>query len=268
MEKKLLVTLLKKNIQELDMLTEGFQEMENFPKALLDLACMKAGDIASMLNQLATTNAGSAADDTCMEEEPAPIEAIPAVAPIEEVECKELSENIDSECCVEESAAFEQTVSDAEINEQVIETLAEEPAMPVSVLREPEPEQAAPEENAIDLPEVTTEQPVIQGHAIKNDSQPAASTRNEALLKTDLSIGEVLANKKVTDIKQAMSIGDRFRFQRELFNGNGEDMNKTIAYINLLATYAEVESFLQSKYKWDTENPTVEDFYHIVRRKF
>jgi hypothetical protein len=65
-----------------------------------------------------------------------------------------------------------------------------------------------------------------------------------------------------------MSIGDRFRFQRELFNANGEDMNKTIAYINQLATYQEVESFLKSKYKWAEENETAEDFFQLVRRKF
>ena len=77
-----------------------------------------------------------------------------------------------------------------------------------------------------------------------------------------------LANKKISDIKTAISIGDRFRFQRELFRGNGEDMNKTLNYINQLATFDEVQSFLQSKYSWDKGNENVDDFYQIVKRKF
>ncbi len=93
-------------------------------------------------------------------------------------------------------------------------------------------------------------------------------SRNEFMSKADNSLSASIANKKITDIKQAISIGDRFRFQRELFKGNGEEMNKTLNYINQLATLDEVTSFLQSKYGWDGENETTEDFYQIIKRKF
>jgi len=93
-------------------------------------------------------------------------------------------------------------------------------------------------------------------------------SRNEILAKTDKSLSASIAHKKIDDIKQAISIGDRFRFQRELFRGNGEDMNKTLNYINQLATLDEAVTFLQSKYGWDTGNETTEDFYQILKRKF
>ena len=78
----------------------------------------------------------------------------------------------------------------------------------------------------------------------------------------------MLGNKKISDIKQGINIGDRFRFQRELFRGNGEDMNKTLTYLNQLATANEALSFLRSKYGWATDNETAEDFYQIVKRRF
>ncbi|MEI7505088.1 MAG: hypothetical protein WCJ61_17575, partial [Paludibacter sp.] len=93
-------------------------------------------------------------------------------------------------------------------------------------------------------------------------------TRNELMSKADNSISSTLANKKITDIKQAISIGDRFRFQRELFRSNGEDMNKTLSYINQLATLEEVVSFLKSKYGWTVDNEAADDFFQIVRRRF
>lgn len=93
-------------------------------------------------------------------------------------------------------------------------------------------------------------------------------TRNEMHARTENSILTNISNTKITDIRQAISIGDRFRFQRELFRGNGEDMNKTLNYINQLATLHEVESFLHSKYNWSADNAAVEDFFQIIKRKF
>jgi hypothetical protein len=93
-------------------------------------------------------------------------------------------------------------------------------------------------------------------------------SRNDSMARENNGIHASIANKKVDDIRQAISLGDRFRFQRELFRNNGEDMNKTLSYINLLATYDEVVSFLQSKYAWPDDNATAKDFYQIIRRKF
>jgi hypothetical protein len=45
-------------------------------------------------------------------------------------------------------------------------------------------------------------------------------------------------------------------------------MNKTLNYINQLATMDEATSFLKSKYGWAVENETADDFYQILKRKF
>ena len=147
---------------------------------------------------------------------------------------------------------------------------------PLALSEAPDPE-PEPEAEASETSIETVVAPAQSGHAThENKVQTIAdkiagnstSTRNENLSGKDNSLSASLANKKIADIKQAISIGDRFRFQRELFRSNGEDMNKTLNYLNLLATEEEAMSFLKSKYGWDETNPTAEDFYQLVKRKF
>jgi len=52
MNRELLVTLIRKNIDELIMLTEGFMEMNTYPAAIINLAKNKTDDIWSYINQL------------------------------------------------------------------------------------------------------------------------------------------------------------------------------------------------------------------------
>jgi primosomal protein N'' len=91
---------------------------------------------------------------------------------------------------------------------------------------------------------------------------------NDVLSANHSNVINDSASQKVEDIRQAINVGDRFRFQRELFNGNGEMLNKTLLYLNQLATFAEAESFLLSKFKWNVEDEHVVDFLQIVKRRF
>jgi hypothetical protein len=93
-------------------------------------------------------------------------------------------------------------------------------------------------------------------------------SRNDALNKPVNGPHSSISNLKISDIRQAISLGDRFRFQRELFRNNGEEMNKMLSYLNMLATYEEAVAFLFSKYGWDEESPAVNDFLQIIKRKF
>lgn len=73
---------------------------------------------------------------------------------------------------------------------------------------------------------------------------------------------------KVTDIKKAISLGDRFLFQRELFGGNGELMAKTIAELNKLDSIDEAEAYIVKHFIWDKESSTYELFYNILKRRW
>ena len=73
---------------------------------------------------------------------------------------------------------------------------------------------------------------------------------------------------KVSDIKKAISLGDRFLFQRELFGGNGELMAKTIADLNKLGSLDEAEAFIEKRFSWDKESSAYELFYNILKRRW
>ena len=73
---------------------------------------------------------------------------------------------------------------------------------------------------------------------------------------------------KVTDIKKAISLGDRFLFQRELFGGNGELMAKTIADLNKLNSLDEAEAYIEKRFSWDKESSAYELFFNILKRRW
>ncbi len=72
----------------------------------------------------------------------------------------------------------------------------------------------------------------------------------------------------IADIRKAISLGDRFLFQRELFAGNGELMNKTIDKLNTLSSLDEALAYIGKHFSWDTESQAYELFVNILRRRF
>ena len=298
MNRKLLVTLLQKSIQELEMITEGFMEMEHYPKAIIQLAQRKTDDIQSYIEILSTVMPEST--DNSAENE------IPAIVPSEEETttekpaeltvidktADEISENPTSSETSETEIINEETLLSETDEDEEDETIEEEEILEEETEDEEEIEEVTTETSELEeLEEITSvveptsnEKEIIEEKFTSNETITIVEetrksmigdknlltsvTRNELLSRTENTISSVLANKKIEDIKQGINIGDRFRFQRELFRGNGEDMNKTLSYINQLATLNEALSFLRSKYGWSTDNETAEDFYQIVRRRF
>lgn len=318
MNRKLLVSLLRKNIEELEMITDGFMEMNEFPPVILKLASRKTEDIQSILDQLSEVKpvvniienktqiaetisvSEQAAVEIATEPEiiatPTPIqeatEIIPVikkteviVPPIEEPvtiepelteivppiisqpEIEDEIETVDLDTLVENAKFKISSSNDIEFKEELDEVFS-------MVQTADETKISIETKDAKEISQITKNGEIkltsdeTKKTTIAEKIAPTTISRNEKLSKNDNSFSASLANKKIQDIKQAISIGDRFRFQRELFNGNGEDMNKTLNYINQLATLDEVMSFLSTKYNWDYSNETADDFNQILRRKF
>ncbi len=274
MNRKLLVTLLRKNIEELNVITDGFMEMNHYPSAIIYLAKRKTEDIQTIIEQLAEIN-----DEPAAEESNIPsVEKNIIHKPVDNEKHQASGiENVDGEIkpAGSDAPVIEIPQPESEPTPENLEPIVEEKVEEISVIESKESKEIIFETKA--SKELTE---VINNHEVKITTDESKKTtiadkiisptvsRNEFMSKADNSLSASIANKKITDIKQAISIGDRFRFQRELFKGNGEEMNKTLNYINQLATLDEVTSFLQSKYGWDEENETTEDFYQIIKRKF
>lgn len=77
-----------------------------------------------------------------------------------------------------------------------------------------------------------------------------------------------LFGSAVSDIRQAISLGDRFLFQRELFAGNGELMQKTLDELNTLGSLDEAMEYVQENFEWDMECTAVKLFENVLKRRF
>lgn len=128
--------------------------------------------------------------------------------------------------------------------EQVVEQPAPEP-----VVEQPQPEPAA-EQPKVEQP--VAEQPVAEQPKPEAPHAPQQTS---------------LFGTPVTDIRQAVSIGDRFLFQRELFGGNAEKLQQTLTELNNLHSLDEAVA-LVDKFGWDKQSPTYELFLNVLRRRF
>ena len=137
----------------------------------------------------------------------------------------------------------------AETVREVVREIVREPE-PV-VVREPEPV-VAPEPKPVVAPEPEP-QPVVF-------PQPEPAPQPQVQPKPQPQAG-------VSDIRRAISLGDRFLFQRELFAGNGEKMQKALDELNELKSLDEAVQYI-ARFEWDKDSSTYELFINVLKRRF
>lgn len=158
----------------------------------------------------------------------------------------------DEELLTDEELEVEDSVEDA-----LVEEIEKEAPKKVEV-------QPAEEEKVEEKVEEKTEAPaeVVTEPA----PEPAPSKPASAQSVGQNNIGVNLPH--VDDMRKAMSLGDRFLFQRELFQGDGEKMNKTIDQLNGLKSMDEAMLYIGKRFQWDTESQAYELFLNILKRRF
>lgn len=103
-------------------------------------------------------------------------------------------------------------------------------------------------------------------------SNIAEQTLNERLKTEKKELGSMLKESPVKDLKKAIGINDRFVFIEELFRGDENMYERSIKTINGFSIFPEAEYWIQRELKtkigWDEENPAVQHFDQLVRRRF
>lgn len=147
-----------------------------------------------------------------------------------------------------------------EDEEATVELPQETPAAEPEPATQPEPV-AEPEPQ----PEQVVEQPAPESVVEQPQPEPAAEQPKPEAPRAPQQTS--LFGTPVTDIRQAVSIGDRFLFQRELFGGNAEKLQQTLTELNNLHSLDEAVA-LVDKFGWDKQSPTYELFLNVLRRRF
>ena len=140
--------------------------------------------------------------------------------------------------------------------EVIKEVVVEKPVVVASPMVEPQP---AAE------PEPVKEEPVKEEPVIKEE--PKVEVKEE--VKEEAAAPKaVLYGKAVDDIRRAISLGDRFLYQRELFGQDVELMQRTLTELNELGSYDEAVEYISSHFEWDTESSTYQQFLVTLHRRF
>ena len=127
--------------------------------------------------------------------------------------------------------------------EVIKEVIVEKPVVVAAPVVEPEPQ---PEKK-----EPVVAAPVIEEPAHEEQASPKAAVYGKA----------------VDDIRQAISLGDRFLYQRELFSQNAELMQRTLAEINALGSFDEAMNYI-AQFNWDQESNSYQQFVVTLHRRF
>lgn len=338
MNKDVLVALIAKDVNELQTLTEGLDQMEMIPAPYLRLALDKSkaltANIESLVNyldnkeiedkqeaqrqvELEAKQAEEAAREAELariaeeqealfkaeelerqrreeERRKAEIEIARQVAAIEAARQLELEEKrrreeearlqaeLEEKRRREEEARLQAELEEKRRQEEEARRIAIE--QDVARRREEEARRKAELENQarihdeqpIDsivsiepIASISSVTPIESPVTTLADSIETAESLADKLAKNaDDTLASALNSKKIIDLKSSITLGDRFRFQRELFGGNGEKMNKAISDFNSFETMIEAQEYIAKNFDWQLDNDAVSDFIQLLQRRY
>ncbi|MDR3060955.1 MAG: hypothetical protein LBU57_02435 [Dysgonamonadaceae bacterium] len=104
---------------------------------------------------------------------------------------------------------------------------------------------------------VSNEEPNFQNEKKVFPSQQSAAFLND-----------IISRQLATDLRKIISLNDRFRFQKDLFNGNVELMDDTLDQLNGFTSLNDTLIFLNNHFSWNWEEEPASDFKIILEKKF
>ena len=123
------------------------------------------------------------------------------------------------------------------------------------LLRKPEPEINLDEFVKVDAPE---EHP-----------EPEVPEQQECeVIISNIPLNDVLNKQLAVDLRNIISLNDRFRFQRELFGGDNNLMNETLNQLNSSESLIDAFAYLNDRFDWDWEEEPASDFKIILEKRF
>lgn len=158
---------------------------------------------------------------------------------------------------------------------QVVEKIVEKPVevikevvveKPVEVVKEVIVEKPVVVAAPVIEPEPVKEEPVKEEPSAVS-IQPSEEPKAEEPKEEAAAPKAVLYGKPVDDIRQAISLGDRFLYQRELFGQNAELMQRTLTELNGLSSFDEALQYI-GQFGWDTESNSYQQFLVTLHRRF
>lgn len=201
--------------------------------------------------------------------EPEPEPMVEERAAIEREPAEESTEQVDSLILpVEEDAYPEEVIeiSEEELEEsaeEVVEELVEEEILEEKVAEETIDEEPVEEEKPAELPTIeqpTIEEPTVLGEVIRpqqtlGDQLAARQTVNDL-------------RPRVTDLRRAVGLNDKFLLIRDLFGGNGSLYEITIRKLNEFDNFDDCMIYIAEHFAWNPNSDGAKLMLELLERKF
>ncbi|MDR3341077.1 MAG: hypothetical protein LBT25_13505 [Candidatus Symbiothrix sp.] len=85
---------------------------------------------------------------------------------------------------------------------------------------------------------------------------------------TNGSLGDTIGKKIFAEFSKSLSLNQRFMFQRDLFRGNTEEMNKALVQLDSFLQSDEALHFLNENYSISWESESGIAFWELLDKRF
>jgi cell wall-associated NlpC family hydrolase len=241
MSKEVYIALIQKDIKELDVIAQGLYETDFPSPTVIKLASSKAMDIVNNLQRLSAVKQ----EESKAEKENQEKLAAEAKAKAEKEEQERLAAEAKAKAEREEQERLAAEAKAKAEREEQERLAAEAKAKAAAIIND------------------------HNKHSIIEEKIGNVESKVEQLSKEKGdSMADKIASSKISSIKSAISIADRFRFQRELFGGNADLMNSTLDRLDACSTIEEAEDIINDFTEWNPEDENVNDFLKLLGRRF
>ena len=133
----------------------------------------------------------------------------------------------------------------------------------------------APVFERIENIEITIENPEILEEIVENPTKPFFELDDEPVEEKEEPTETVEINEVNDNFKKGISFGlnDRIAFERHLFGGSSEDLNRVISQLSSFDSFEEAKEFIEDMVKPDYENWEGKEEYELrfmdnIEKKF
>lgn len=178
--------------------------------------------------------------------------------------------------------AEQQIVEDMCVKQKPVEEAVKQVVEEKPVEEKPVEEKPVEEKPIEDKPaEEPVEEEVEVKEVVENVKEKTGAQTIADSIKGEKSLAEKLSKyveketvasninaSKIERIQTAITIADRFRFQRELFDGDAVKMAETVEMLNDMKNLDEALAYIEKNFHWNVEIQVTRDFLRLVERRF
>jgi hypothetical protein len=275
MEKEVLLSVIANNLREVEMMVDSFKGKEQIVPAFVKLTLQKVDNIRQELELFDQLNASPLTSPQAVKTTDAveiPVVEVPQSKPMVPVIPRAESQ---TQQPVKDEVVLEIESPGVSVQKPSPANEAKPQADVIPQSKVVEPETRNLKSTPVEVKEIIPS----NIHTDESHSKPRHATLGDKLggdktsLMDKITGGKenpntVSVGKQVDDIRKALGINDRFLFSRELFGGNTNLMDQTMNQINGFANFSEASQFIAVNFNWKGDDPTVQAFMNVVKRRF